>query len=61
MVTSIAARAEIRALVVIYCASQRVPPSWKARAGVNLVRLSMFAGYLVLLAGDVSSNPGPSI
>ena len=26
-----------------------------------MVKLSMFAGYLVLLAGDVSSNPGPSI
>ena len=29
--------------------------------GVNLAKLSMLAGYLVLLAGDVSSNPGPSI
>ena len=33
----------------------------KARAGVNLVKLSMCAGYLVLLSGDVSLNPGPSI
>lgn len=44
-----------------YRTSQRVSPSWKARVGVNLVKLSMFAGYLVLLAGDVRSNPGPSI
>ena len=44
-----------------YCTSQRVSPSWKARVGVNLVKLSMFAGYLVLFAGDVRSNPGPSI
>ena len=43
-----------------YCISQRVSPSWKVRVGVNLAKLSMFAGYLVLLAGDVSSNPGPS-
>ena len=44
-----------------YRASQRVPPSWKARAGVNLVKLSMCAGYLILLSGDVSLNPRPSI
>ena len=44
-----------------YCISQRVSPSWKVRVGVNFAKLSMFAGYLVLLAGDVSSNPGPSI
>ena len=44
-----------------YCISQRVSPSWKARVGVNLAKLSMFSGHLVLLAGDVSPNPGPSI
>ena len=28
--------------------------------GIYLVKLSMYAGYLLLLAGDVSLNPGPS-
>jgi hypothetical protein len=31
----------------------------KAVSGINLIKLSMCAGYLVLLAGDVSLNPGP--
>ena len=60
MVTSTASRAEIRALVVNIVPA-RVSPSWKARVGVNLAKLSMFAGYLALLVGDVSPNPGPSI
>lgn len=42
-----------------YSASPSIPPCWKARAGLKLVRLSLCAGYLVLLSGDVSLNPGP--
>ena len=42
-----------------YSASPSTPPCWKARAGLKLVRLSLCAGYLVLLSGDVSLNPGP--
>ena len=42
-----------------YSAGPSIPPCWKARAGLKLVRLSLCAGYLVLLSGDVSLNPGP--
>lgn len=34
-------------------------PSWKVRVGLRLLKLSICAGYLVLLSGDVSLNPGP--
>ena len=42
-----------------YSTSPSSPPFWKARAGLKLVKLSLCAGYLVLLSGDVSLNPGP--
>ena len=35
------------------------PPSCKLQASIYLVNISLSAAYLVLLAGDVSSNPGP--
>ena len=43
-----------------YSTSPSIPPCWKARAGLKLVKLSLCAGYLVLLSGDVSPNPGPA-
>ena len=42
-----------------YKPNQTIPPCWKVKAVLNLVNLSMCAGYLVLLSGDVSLNPGP--
>ena len=42
-----------------YSSSPSTPPFWKARVGLKLVKLSLCAGYLVLLSGDVSLNPGP--
>ena len=43
-----------------YSTSPSIPPCWKARAGLKQVKLSLCAGYLVLLSGDVSLNPGPA-
>ena len=37
-----------------------VPPCQKAKRGIYLVKLSMCAGYLLLLADDVSLNSRPS-
>ena len=34
-------------------------PSWKLQASIYLANVSLSASYLLLLAGDVSSNPGP--
>ena len=34
-------------------------PSWKLQAPIYLANVSLSASYLLLLAGDVSSNPGP--
>ena len=34
-------------------------PSWKLQASFYMANISLSASYLVLLAGDVSSNPGP--
>ena len=34
-------------------------PFYKASAGIYLIKLSLSASYLVILAGDVSMNPGP--
>lgn len=36
-----------------------LPPSLKVKAGVNLLNITLAASYVLLLAGDVSSNPGP--
>ena len=43
-----------------YSTTSKVSPSWKLRAGLRLVNITMTASLLVLLAGDVSSNPGPT-
>ena len=40
--------------------SPSILPGWKARFRLKLVKLSLCAGYLVLLSGDVSLNPGPA-
>ena len=34
-------------------------PSWKLQASIYLANISLSALYLLLLAGDVNSNPGP--
>ena len=34
-------------------------PSWKLQASIYLANVSLSASYLLLLAGDVSSKPGP--
>ena len=39
---------------------RKVTPAWKVRAGINLIKLSLSASYLVILSGDVSLNPGPT-
>ena len=36
-----------------------VSPSLKCATAISVTRLSMSAGFLALLAGDVSLNPGP--
>ena len=43
-----------------YSTRQRVPPCLKAVAGIYLTKLSLSAGILLLLSGDISLNPGPS-
>ena len=43
-----------------YKANQQLSSCSKARSGIYLVKLSMCAGYIVLLSGDVSTNPGPA-
>ena len=40
-------------------ASVASSPSWKLQASIYLANVSLSASYLLLLAGDVSSNPGP--
>ena len=37
-----------------------ISPSIKVRAGIKLLNASLYAYSLVLLAGDVSRNPGPT-
>ena len=37
----------------------KLPLSYKLKAGVKLLNLTLSASMLVLLAGDVSSNPAP--
>jgi hypothetical protein len=37
----------------------RLTPCCKLRSGILLTRLTLTATYLILLAGDVSLNPGP--
>ena len=36
-----------------------VPPLCKLQAGLKLLNISLEASFLVVLAGDVSLNPGP--
>ena len=36
-----------------------VPPLCKLQAGLKLLNISLAASFLVVLAGDVSLNPGP--
>jgi hypothetical protein len=36
-----------------------VAPSLKFKAGMELVKILFCASYMVLLAGDISTNPGP--
>ena len=43
------------------CSTGIKSPSCKVNAGIKLMKLSLGASYLVLLAGDVSLNPGPII
>ncbi|XP_048582992.1 uncharacterized protein LOC5512908 isoform X1 [Nematostella vectensis] len=43
-----------------YLTTQQLPPFLKARTALYLSGLSIYAGYLVLLSGDVSLNPGPT-
>ena len=43
-----------------YRTTTRLPPYLKASVGIDLARISICAGYLVLLAGDISENPGPA-
>ena len=43
-----------------YLTTTQVPPSWKLRAGVRLLNTAMTASLVIILAGDISSNPGPS-
>ena len=43
-----------------YLTTTQVPPSWKLRAGVRLLNTAMTASLVIMLAGDISSNPGPS-
>ena len=43
-----------------YLTTTQVPPSWKLRAGVRLLNTAMTASLVIMLAGDITSNPGPS-
>ena len=43
-----------------FSTSSSIPSCWKARPGLKLVKLTLCAGYLVLLSGDVSLNSGPA-
>ena len=38
----------------------RHPPSCKVKAGIYLINATLTASYFILLAGDVSENPGPT-
>ena len=38
-----------------------LPISFKLKTGLRLLNMSMAASCLVLLAGDVSINPGPNV
>ena len=38
----------------------RHPPSSKVKAGIYLINATLTASYFILLAGDVSENPGPA-
>ena len=51
---------KIAGLSCKYSTTSKVLPSWKLRAGLQFVNITMMASLLVLLAGDVSSNPGPT-
>ena len=47
------------------CSSRRyiptcsTPPSTKTLLGIRLIKLSLGAGYFILLANDINLNPGP--
>ena len=43
------------------CKGVNMPLYQTAIRGIYLVELSMYAGYLLLLAGNLSLNPGPSL
>ena len=36
-----------------------LPPDWRLRASIQIIKTSMCAGCLILLVGDASINPGP--
>ena len=42
-----------------YLRESCVPPSWKCVIGLKLGNITVSAAYVVLLAGDVMTNPGP--
>ena len=41
------------------CGTITIPSSLRARAGIYIIKVTLLAVNLVLLAGDISENPGP--
>ena len=46
--------------ILCCCNGVNMPLYQTAMRGIYLLKLSTYAGYLLLLAGDVSLNPSPS-